>query len=104
LSSGSNPPFSQSGVATIAASTTSASALLPAAGDVLVVSNPTAAVAWIAVGGGVTPGTAVAGAGYPVLPAGRRIIGIGSLVTWVAAVLSTGSGAVYVETGTGSMV
>lgn len=102
MSSGSNPPFVQSGVVTIAASTTSAAAPLPGGGDgTLVVTNNATGLAWITVGAGAA-GAAIAGTGYPVLPGTHRIIGGGAVATWVAAILTTGLGPVYVETGTGS--
>jgi hypothetical protein len=102
MASGTNQPFGQSGIVTLAASTTSAGAALPASNDTILVSNPTTSLAWIALGGGVTPPTAVAGAGYPVLPGQRRLIASGTTVTQVAAILATGTGSVIVEVGTGS--
>jgi hypothetical protein len=101
VSSGTNPAFSQTGLVTIAASTTTANATLPTGGDTLVVTNPTAALAWVAVGGG-TPGAAVAGVGYPILPGAVRAIGAGVFASWIAVILNTGAGSIYVETGTGS--
>jgi hypothetical protein len=102
MASGTNQPFGQSGIVTIAASTTSAGAALPAGGDSLLVSNPTASLGWVALGGGITPPTAVAGVGYPVLPGQKRLIASAPTVTQVAAILATGSGSIIVEVGTGS--
>ncbi len=102
MSTGTNPPFSQAGIVTLAASTTSAGAALPAAGDTLLVTNPTTALAWLVVGSGSSAPTAAAGTGYPVLPGQRRFIGVNSLISQVAVILSAGTGSVYVEIGTGS--
>jgi len=90
------------GIVAIAASTTSAGAALPPGGDTVIVTNPTAALAWVTLAGGTTVPTAAAGTGYPVLPGQRRVIGGNSLITQVAAILGSGSGTIYVETGTGS--
>jgi hypothetical protein len=102
VSTGLVSPFVQGGIVTIAASTTSAAASLPAPGDTLAVTNPTTALAWISLGGSGSAPSATPGSGYPVLPGARRLIGSGTLVTQVAAVLSSGSGSIYVEVGTGS--
>ncbi len=102
MSLGGNPPFSQAGVVTLAGSTTSTAGAIPPGGDTLVVTNPNTGLAWIAVGVGSV--TAAPGAGYPVLPGQRRVIGIGPLCNAVAVLLASGSGPVYVEIGTGSAV
>ena len=99
---GQNPAFAGAGITTVAASTTSAGAALAGAGDTAVVTNTSAALAWVAFGGGSSPPLAVAGACTPVLAGGQRVVGCGALATQVAVVLATGSGAVYVERGTGS--
>jgi hypothetical protein len=103
MSVGQNPPFAPSGIMSLAASTTSVGAALPSLGETLVVTNPTVSLAWVAVGAGTTPPTAVAGACIPVLPGQRRIIGAPG-ATQVSAVLTTGTGTIYVETGKGSAV
>jgi hypothetical protein len=102
VSSGSVPPFAQSGVVSLAVSTTSTGAALPGSGDTVLVTNATASLAWVTLGGGAAPPTAVAGAGYPVLPGGRRLIAAAQAVTQVAAVLASGTGQIIVEIGTGS--
>lgn len=65
---GSNAAFRQFGIVTLTVSTTSTGTALPPGGDTLVITNPNTALAWIAVGPGSTPPTAVAGSGIPVLP------------------------------------
>ena len=102
MSTGSISAFAQSGVVTLAASTTSAGAALAGTGDTVLVSNPAAAVAWVALSGGSGPPTAVVGTGYPVLPGARRLIASAMTVTQAAVILTTGTGNVYVETGSGS--
>jgi hypothetical protein len=98
---GSTAAFRQFAIVTLTASTTSTGTALPPGGDTLVVTNPNTALAWIAVGPGNTPPTAVVGSGVPVLPGQRRIFAATG-VTQVSAVMSTGAGSIYVETGTGN--
>jgi hypothetical protein len=100
VSLGVNPPFSQAGIVTLAGSIVSTAAGIPLGGDTLVVTNPNTGLAWIAVGVGSV--TAAPGAGYPVLPGQRRVIGLGPLCNAVAVLLASGSGPIYVETGMGS--
>ena len=102
MSTGSVSAFAQAGIVTLAASTTSAGAALAGTGDTVLVSNPTAAVAWVALGGGSSPPTAVIGIGYPVLSGARRLIASAATATQAAVILTTGTGSVYIETGSGS--
>jgi hypothetical protein len=102
MASGTNPPFYTVAVISIVASTTSTSAAIPSGGETLIVTNPTTATAFVAVGSGSAL-TAVAGAFIPVLPNSRRIIAAPG-ATAVAVVLSGGTGTVFVEVGQGSAI
>ncbi len=99
---GQNPAFTLAGVAVVNAGTVSAGTALVGAGDAAVVTNTGTAIAWVAFGGGSSPPTAALGAGYAVPGGGQRVVGCGTLATQVGVVLGSGTGAVYVERGTGS--
>lgn len=101
---GQNPAFTGGGITVVAASTTSAGVPLAGAGDTAVVTNTSAALAWVVFGGGSSAPVAVSGACTPVLPGAQRVVGCGALSTQMAVVLATGTGAVYVERGTGSAI
>lgn len=103
MSIGQNPPFAQEAIVALSASTTSTGAAIPPGGDTLVVTNPTPVLAWVAIGSGAVPPVAVPGACIPILPGQRRIIGAPG-VSQASAILTTGTGSIYIETGTGVAV
>lgn len=96
---GSVQPFRMAGVVTIAASTAAASVSLAGAGDDLVVTNTSAAVAFV-----VFDSTATAANGFPVLPGSRVLLGGARLATSVSVILASGTGSVVVARGDGSAI
>ena len=94
-------PFQPVGTVTIAASTVSANGALPPGGDAVLVTNSTAAVAFVRVDVGSPVATA---ADTPVLPGSARLLAAPSTVTAVAVLLSAGSGGVYVTRGSGTAI
>ena len=102
MSIGSSQPFRPAGTVSVAAGTTSSSAVLPAGGDTALVINPTTSVAFVRFG--ADPSVTATTMDTPVLPNARLLLGINALITNVAVVLATGSGAVYVTRGDGSVV
>lgn len=101
MSIGSIPPISPLGTVTLAGSTTSTAAQLPAAGDTVLIYNASAATAFVALGAaGGTPVAAVAG-GFPVPAGGSRILSAGPQVGSVAVVLASGTGSVYASSCNG---
>ena len=102
MASGSTSPFQPSGTVSIAASTTSTNVALPQGGDVVLITNPSAAIAYISFGS--DPSVTASSSGVPVLPSSRLLLRCGPLVTWCAAVLSSGTGTVIATRGDGSSV
>jgi hypothetical protein len=100
MSTGSTQPFNAAGTVTLAGTTTSVSAGIPA-GDSVLVYNGAATVAFVAFGNGAA--TATAAAGVPIPPGGSRLLYIGPNVNFVAAILASGTGNVYVSYGSGTV-
>src|SRR5690349_11270361 len=99
---GSTQPFRPAGTATLAASTSSASVLLAGGGDSVVVTNTTNALAYIRFG--ADPSVAAGTADMPILASSRLMLSVNSLITFAAAVLASGSGAVLFTRGDGSFL
>jgi hypothetical protein len=99
---GSNQPFRPTGTATLAAGTSSASVTLAGGGDSVVVSNTTGALAFVRFG--ADPSVTASTADMPVLPNSHVMLAINSLITYAAAVLASGSGAVLFTRGDGSFI
>ncbi len=92
-------PFAATGkTIAVGASTTSATAALAAQGESLLVTNGTAALAFVQLGAG--PATV---ADIPILPNAQRVLQAGQFAKSVAVVLASGSGNVYFTPGTGAV-
>jgi hypothetical protein len=102
MSIGSSQPFRPAGTASLAAGTASASVALAGGGDSLLVTNASAATAFVRLG--ADPTVAATAADMPVLPNGRALLGVNPLITYAAALLTTGSGTVFFTRGDGSYV
>jgi hypothetical protein len=96
MSTGTIQPFEPIATATIAASTSSAAAALPASDSILVF-NSTGVTAFVTVGA-----TTATSAGTPVPPGARQLFAGGPYVTSAAVVLGSGSGNVYFTAGQGT--
>lgn len=99
---GSTQPFRPAGTATLAASTSSASVALAGGGDAVVVTNTTNALAYVRFG--ADPSVTASIADMPVLANSRMILSINPLITYAAAVLTSGSGAILLTSGDGSFL
>lgn len=98
---GSNQPFRPSGTTQLNVNNTSANIALIGSGDSVLIHNASAALAFVRFG---TDSTMVASVADTPIPANARMLmHIGSLVTTVAAVLSSGSGAVFFTRGDGTV-
>jgi hypothetical protein len=95
-------PFRATGTVGIAAGTSSVATPLAGGGETVVVTNPTSALAYVRFGS--DSGIAATLQDMPVLPGGRVILSINSLITHAAAVLASGSGTVLLTRGDGSIV
>jgi hypothetical protein len=95
-------PFRATGTVGIATGVSSVAAPLAGGGETVVVTNPTNALAYVRFGS--DSGISATSQDMPVLPGGRVILSINSLITHAAAVLASGSGTVLLTRGDGSIV
>ena len=98
-------PFAPAGTATIAASTTSANVAL-AGGETAIVYNASAMPAFLAFGMACVTAAVPTGAAITnglVVPPGQQMQFKVGAATWAAAILASGTGSVYITTGTGSI-
>lgn len=100
MSLGSTSPFRPTGTVAVNGSTTSANVPLAGGGDTVVVTNLAAALAYVRFGG--DPSLTASPGDMPVLPGARVILAINPLITYGAAILSSGSGSVLFTRGDGS--
>ncbi|MDE2516973.1 MAG: hypothetical protein KGL12_13175 [Rhodospirillales bacterium] len=102
MANGTLAAFEPTGTVTLAAGTTSASIALAGGGDTVVVTNTSAALAFVrfdaGTGGVATPSD------MPVLPGARVILGVNSLIVYAAATLVGGSGNILFTRGRGAFV
>jgi hypothetical protein len=101
MSTGSTQPFRPAGTLTIAATTTATAALLSGSGDAALIYNNSAGVALVSFG--VAVADAPASTQIPIPPGGTRLIGCGVFARAAAVTLASGTGNVYVTTGTGTV-
>ena len=99
---GSIQPFRPTGTVSLAAGTSSANVALAAGGESVVVTNTAAALAFVRFG--ADPTVAASAADMPVLPGARVMLAANPLITYAAAVLASGTGAVLFTRGDGSYV
>ena len=99
MSTGSTQPFVPSGTVTLAATVATAAAPLAGPGDTVLIFNASAGIAFVTFGNGAAVATVF---GTPVPPGAQMMLYIGPVANWVAAILSTGTGNVYVTSGTGT--
>lgn len=99
---GSITPFRPTGTVSLGAGTSSLAVALAGGGDSVVVTNISASVAYVRFG--ADPSVLASTADMPVMANSRVLLSINSLVSYAAAVLSAGSGAVLFTRGDGSYV
>ncbi|MBS0558437.1 MAG: hypothetical protein JSR21_00100 [Proteobacteria bacterium] len=100
MATGSIMPFAPTGTVSLAAGATSSNVVLAGGGDSVVVTNTSAALAYVRFGS--DPGVTASAADMPVLANSRVMLSANSLITYAAAILSSGSGAVLFSRGSGS--
>ncbi len=100
MASGSITPFRPSGTASLNATTSSAAVPLAGGGDSVVVTNTSASLAYVRFG--ADPSVSAAIIDMPVMANAKVMLAVNSLVTYAAAVLVAGSGAVLFTRGDGS--
>lgn len=102
MATGSIKPFVASSTASVSGTTTSSTVALPTGGDSVVVTNTATSVAYVRFGSNAAV-TATA-ADMPVLPNSRVLLALNPLISYAAAVLTTGTGSVLFTRGDGSIV
>ena len=100
MSAGSSNPFQPTGTVTLAASAVSANVQLAGAGDCVLITNTTTSLAYIRFGSDLTVQAIVGDT--PILAGSRMLLRCGPLVTYCAAVLGSGTGALLFTRGDGS--
>lgn len=99
---GSVTPFRPTGTASISSGTTSVSTQLVGGGDTVVVTNTTAALAYVKFG--ADPSVSASTGDMPVLPNTRVVLAVNSLIGYAAAILTSGGGAMLFTRGDGSFL
>ncbi len=100
MSIGSTMPFRPTGTVILSASTASSNVPLIGGGESVVVTNTSSSLAYIRFG---ADGTLIASAAdMPVLPNSHIMLGVNSLISYAAAILTSGSGSVLLTRGDGS--
>jgi hypothetical protein len=100
LSSGAANPFQPIATVTMASATVSANVQLAGSGESLLVTNPTSSLAFVRFGS--DPTVQATTSDTPVLPNSKVLLHCGPIVSYCAAVLSSGSGAIMFTRGSGS--
>jgi len=104
MATGSITPFRPTGTASLSASTASATIALAGGGDSIVVTNTTAALAYVRFGADATLSVSVASADMPVMANSRVMLSVSRFVSHAAAILAAGSGTLLFTRGDGSFV
>jgi hypothetical protein len=99
---GSTTPFRPTGTVSLSAGTSSAAVPLAGGGDSVLVTNTSASLAYVRFG--ADPSVSASIADMPVSANSRALLSANSLVSYAAAVLAGGSGAVLFTRGDGSFV
>ena len=99
---GSISGFRPTGTVVLNAGTTSANTPLSGGGESVVVTNPTTNLAFVRFGSDGTVNASTAD--MPVLPASRVLLSINTLISYAAALMTSGSGSIYFTRGDGSFV
>lgn len=102
MSTGTISPFRPTGTVSLNASTSSANIQLSGGGESVVVTNPTGSLAYVRFGSDAT--VAASPADMPVLAASRIVLSVNSLISYAAAILTSGSGTVLFTRGDGSFL
>jgi hypothetical protein len=102
MATGSVTPFRTTGTVSISAGTTSASVPLAGGGDSIVVTNITTSLAYVRFG--ADPSVTASAVDMPVLPNTHVMLAVNSLITYCAAILTSGSGTILLSRGDGSFL
>jgi len=99
---GSVSPFRPTGTVGLSSGGASTNVLLSGGGDSVVVTNTSAALAFIRFGS--DPTVTASNGDMPILPNSRLILSVNSLISYAAAISPSGSGVILFSRGDGSIV
>ena len=99
---GSVSPFRPTGTVSLSVGNVSTNAALSGGGDSVVVTNTTSALAYIRFGSDPTVTASIVD--MPILPGSRLILSVNSLISYAAAISTSGSGSILFSRGDGSFV
>ena len=99
---GSVSPFRPTGTVSVSVGNVSTNVSLSGGGDSVVVTNTTTALAYVRFGSDPTVTASISD--MPVLPASRLILSVNSLISYAAAISSSGTGSVLFSRGDGSFI
>jgi len=99
---GSISAFRATGTVSLSAGTTSTNVALSGGGETIVVTNPTTNLAFVRFGSDATVVASVTD--MPILPNSRIVLSVNSLISYAAALFSSGSGTVLFTRGDGSFL
>jgi len=99
---GATSAFRPTGTVTLNAGTTSTNVPLSGGGESVVVTNPSAYLAFVRFGSDAT--VVAATSDMPILPNSRAVLSVNSLISYAAALLTSGSGEVLFTRGDGSFL
>jgi hypothetical protein len=99
---GSINPFRPTGTVSLNAGIASATVQLTGGGDSVVVTNPTASLAYVRFG--ADPSVSASPVDMPVMANSKVMLAVNGLVGYAAAVFATGSGSILFTRGDGSYV
>lgn len=102
MATGASSPFRPTGTVSITTTTTSNAAPLNGGGESVVVTNTSGSLIYVRFG--ADPTVVAATFDMPVLPNSRVMLAVNSLISHVASVASSGSGAVLFTRGDGNFV
>jgi hypothetical protein len=102
MAMGSITPFRPTGTVSLSASTSSSAVALAGGGESVIVTNTSNSLAYVRFG--ADPTVSATSGDMPVLANSRVMLSANSLVTYAAALLVSGSGAVLFTRGDGSFV
>lgn len=98
---GSIQPFQPATTVTVSATSASSATQIAGNQESILIYNASGSVAFVAVGTDSTTAATVA-ASFPVPAGASRMITVGSYFSWVAVILASGTGTVYVSRGNGT--
>jgi len=93
-------PFQPVATVTLSSTTSSSNVQLTGVGECVLITNPTASLAYVRFGS--DPTVQATTGDTPVLPVSKILLNCGQLVSYAAAILNTGTGSIIFTRGSGA--